>query len=154
MVNRRHSAQSRQSLDARYKDLRPLIRLFNPPVYGWIKAIREALGMSSTQLAQRLSIKQPTLTTLEQSELKGTIQLRTLRRVAEAMNCTLIYALIPNEPLEKITSDQARRALLRRLKPIEHSMLLENQNVPPMEFEENTELLINEINSRTLWNEK
>src|SRR5208282_6816206 len=107
-------------------DLRPVTR-FKPPVRGWIKAIREALGMSSAQLAKRLKIKQPTVAAMEQSEMKGTIQLATLRRVAEAMNCTLVYALVPNDSLETIVREQARKAARRQLQAVEHSMLLEDQ---------------------------
>lgn len=46
--------------------------------------------MSMDQLAKRRKIKQPTLARLEQSEVKGTIELATLRRVAEALDCTLV----------------------------------------------------------------
>src|ERR1700731_2404849 len=124
MANSRIISQSRQSLAAVFKDIGPAAR-FKPPVRGWIKAIREALGMSSAQLANRVGMKQPSLTAIEQSELKGTIRLATLRRVAEAMDCTLVYALIPNEPLETIVQKQARKVARRRLQSVEHSMLLE-----------------------------
>ena len=120
---------------------------------GWIKAIREALGMSSAQLARRLKIKQPSVVDIEQSELKGTIRLATLRRVAEALNCTLVYALVPNEPLEKIVREQARRVMRRRLQLIEHSMLLENQGVPVKDFEAHIDALVRDINPRILWDE-
>jgi len=122
-------------------------------VRGWIKAIREALGMSSAQLARRLKIKQPSVVDIEQSELKGTIRLATLRRVAEALNCTLVYALVPNEPLEKIVREQARRVMRRRLQLIEHSMLLENQGVPVKDFEAHIDALVRDINPRILWDE-
>src|SRR5271156_123446 len=108
MQKPRLASQSRQGLEARFEDIRPIAR-FKPPVRGWIKAIREALGMSSAQLAKRLKIKQPTVAAMEQSELKGTIQLATLRRIAEAMNCTLVYALVPNDSLETIVREQARK---------------------------------------------
>ena len=152
MQNERLAAQSRQNLDARFAKLRPTER-FKPPVRGWIKAIREALGMSSAQLARRLKIKQPSVVDIEQSELKGTIRLATLRRVAEALNCTLVYALVPNEPLEKIVREQARRVMRRRLQLIEHSMLLENQGVPVKDFEAHIDALVRDINPRILWDE-
>jgi predicted DNA-binding mobile mystery protein A len=129
------------------------VALFKPPVRGWIKAIREALGMSSAQLAKRMGVKQPTLTAIEQSELKGTVQLATLRRVAEAMNCTLVYALIPNEPLETIVQKQARKVARRQLQSVEHSMLLERQAVPPKGFEKRLDALASEISPRALWDE-
>src|ERR1700685_1484374 len=108
MANTRIISQSRQSLGAVFKDIGPAAR-FKPPVRGWIKAIREALGMSSVQLAKRLGMKQPSLTEIEQSELQGTLQLTTLRRVAAAMDCTLVYALVPNKSLETTVREQARK---------------------------------------------
>ena len=79
---------------------------YAPPVRGWIKAIREALGMTTAQLAKRLGVRQPSVVALEQSEARGTIELATLRRVAEALDCTLVYALIPNKPLEATIREQ------------------------------------------------
>src|SRR5271155_2214754 len=99
MKKARLAAQSRAQLDSRFKELASG-KGYAPPVRGWIRAIREALGMSMEQLAERLKIKQPSLVALEQSEAKGSIELATLRRVAEALDCTLIYALVPHKPLE------------------------------------------------------
>jgi predicted DNA-binding mobile mystery protein A len=152
MKNPRISAQSRQNLESRFEGMRPPTR-FKPPVRGWIKAIREALGMSSAQLAKRLKISQPTVFAMEQSEMKGTIQLATLRRIAEAMNCTLVYALVPNDPLETIVREQARKVAKRRLQSIEHSMLLEDQSVPVKDFEERIDALARDMNPRALWDD-
>jgi predicted DNA-binding mobile mystery protein A len=152
MENSRIATQSRQSLEARFEDIRPIAR-FKPPVRGWIKAIREALGMSSAQLAKRLNLKQPTVTAMEQSELKGTIQLATLRRIAAAMNCTLVYALVPNDALETIVHDQARKMAKRRMQSVEHSMLLEDQSVPAKGFEARIDALARDMNPRTLWDD-
>lgn len=152
MKTPRIATQSRQNLEARFEDIRPVTR-FTPPVRGWIKAIREALGMSSAQLAKRLKIKQPTVAAMEQSELKGTIQLATLRRIAEAMNCTLVYALVPKEPLETIVREQARKVVRRRLQSVEHSMLLEDQSVPAKDFDARIDALARDMNPRTLWDD-
>jgi predicted DNA-binding mobile mystery protein A len=152
MRNQRLAAQSRQTLEARFAKLRPTER-FKPPVRGWIKAIREALGMSSAQLAKRLKIRQPSVSDIEQSELKSTIRLATLRRVAEALNCTLVYALVPNEPLEKIVHEQARKVARRRLELVEHSLLLESQGVPAKDFEAHVDAFVRDMNPRILWDD-
>jgi len=152
MANPRIISQSRQSLGAIFKDIGPVSH-FKPPVRGWIKAIREALGMSSVQLAKRLGIRQPTLTAIEQSELKGSIRLMTLRRIAEAMDCTLVYALVPNKPLETIVQERARKIARRRLQSVEHSMLLEHQSVPSKNFEKRLDALARDISPRALWDE-
>ena len=153
MKNSRIARQSRRSLDARFREMRPAGR-FKPPVRGWIKAIREALGMSSAQLAKRLGVKQPTVAAIEQSELKGTIQLATLRRAAAALNCTLVYALVPNESLDTIVQDQAHKIARRRLQSVEHSMLLEDQAVPAKDFEARAEALARDLSPRALWDDR
>jgi len=107
MKKARLASQSRSQLDERFRELSPAKR-YAVPVRGWIKGIREALGMSTAQLAKRLGIKQPSLVELEQSEAKGSIELATLRRVAEALDCTLVYAFVPNKPLESTIRDRAR----------------------------------------------
>jgi len=151
-MNRSAIEQARRALDTRFGGLRPVAD-FRPPVRGWIKAIRDALGMSSAQLAKRLQIKQPTLIALEQSELKGTVQIKTLRRVAEAMDCTLVYALIPNESLDEIVRKQTRRVVERRLQSVEHSMRLEDQAVSPKDFDASLDALTRDLNPRDLWDE-
>jgi len=90
---------------------------------------------------------------MEQSELKGTIQLATLRRIAAAMNCTLVYALVPNDALETIVQDQARKMAKRRMQSVEHSMLLEDQSVPAKGFEARIDALARDMNPRTLWDD-
>jgi len=148
------AARARQHLDPRLNAIRPLLRVLAPPPKGWIRAIREGLGMTAVQLARRLGVTQATLSTLEGSETRGTIQLATLRRVAEAMNCTLVYAFVPKEPLEKIVQDRARHVAAAHLKPIEHSMQLENQGLAPREQErELDDYIRNELDPRVLWDQ-
>src|ERR1700675_3649187 len=117
MRKARLAAQSRTHLQKRFKAMGAPKR-FAPPVRGWIKAIREALGMSSAQLAKRLGVKQPSVVALEQSEVKGTIELATLRRGGGALDCTLIYALVPNQSLEVMVRDRARMFARRRLEAV------------------------------------
>jgi predicted DNA-binding mobile mystery protein A len=124
---------------------------FTPPVKGWIRAVRESLGMSSAQLGHRLGIKQPSVVAMEQSEMRASIELATLRRVAEAMNCTLVYALIPNEPLEKIVRDRSLAVARARLEAVDQSMLLENQKTDEKNFGIQLEELVRELNPRRLW---
>ena len=107
--------------------------------------------MSTAQLAKRLGIRQPSLVALEQSEAKGTIELATLRRVAEALDCTLVYALLPNKPLETTLRDRARAFARRRRAPVEHSMLLEDQKVTAKDAEARLDEIVRETNPRLFW---
>ncbi len=144
------ATQSRANLDARFKGIGPSSR-YAPPVRGWIKAVRESLGMSTAQLARRLGVKQPSVTAMEQSEAKGTIELATLRRVAEALDCTLVYALVPRKPLEETIRDRARAFARKRLQPIEHSMLLEDQKVTARNIDERLDEIIHQTSPRLFW---
>jgi predicted DNA-binding mobile mystery protein A len=153
MKKTRLAAQSRAALDNRFNSMRSVDQLARP-VRGWIKAIRQALGMSAAQLAKRLGMKQPSLAEIEQSEVKGTIQLATLRRVAEALDCKLVYALVPNKPLDAIVSARARQVARRRLASVDHTMLLENQKVSARDFEPRLDELARDIKLRTLWDDE
>lgn len=144
------TAQSRLQLGERFKQMGSADH-HAPPVRGWIKAIRQALGMTTAQLAQRMGVRQPSVTALEQSEVKGTIELATLRRAAEALDCTLVYALIPNKPLEATIRERARAFARRRWRPVEHSMLLEDQQVKRKDSEAELEDIIRETNPRRFW---
>jgi predicted DNA-binding mobile mystery protein A len=146
----RQAALSRARLDERFNEMSPAARL-QPPVRGWIKAVREALGMSTSQLAKRLGIKQPSVVSLEQSEARGSIELATLRRAAEALDCQLVYALVPNKPLETIVRDRARTFARRRRTPIEHSMLLEGQQTADKAINYQLDEIIRETNPRLFW---
>jgi predicted DNA-binding mobile mystery protein A len=150
MEKARLALHSRSLLDKRYRELGPATR-FESPVRGWIKTIREALGMSSAQLAQRLKIKQPSLVDLEKSEAKGSIELATLRRVAEALDCTLVYALVPNKPLETMVRDRARTFMRKRREQVEHSMLLEDQKAISKDAEARLDEIVRETKPSLFW---
>ncbi|MBS0312545.1 MAG: helix-turn-helix domain-containing protein, partial [Proteobacteria bacterium] len=60
-------ASARRQLDKRLSQLGNIEALTRPP-RGWVKAIREALGMTSAQLAKRMGVSQPRVFTLEQAE--------------------------------------------------------------------------------------
>ena len=107
--------------------------------------------MSTAQLAKRLGVRQPSIVDLERSEEKGSIELATLRRVAEALNCSLVYALVPNQPLEMTIRERARALVRRRRRPIEHTMLLEDQGVAAPVTERQVDDIIRETSPRRFW---
>ena len=150
MKKARQAAQSRAQIDKRLKAWGPATQ-YATPVRGWIKAIREAVGMTSAQLAARLGLKQPSVIAIEQSEARGSIQLATLRRVAQALDCTLVYALVPNKSLEATVRDRATLFARRRRGPVEHSMMLEDQRVTTKDDEKQLDEIIRETNPRLFW---
>lgn len=130
--------------------------LLNPPHRGWIKATREALGMSAEQLGHRMGVSQPRVTTLEKAEIKDTVTLESLRRAAEALNCVLVYAIVPKTSLDDLVKKRARAAAAKILGRVNHTMTLEKQNIEGSEIEEQIEELARDLvakNSRLLWEE-
>jgi predicted DNA-binding mobile mystery protein A len=95
------------------------------PRIGWIAAIRQALGMSKTQLARRVKVARQSLDDLEANELKETITLASLRNVADALGCDLRYVLVPRKPLETMIAEQARHRALKKLGRVNQSQALE-----------------------------
>ena len=104
-----------------------------PPQTGWARTIREALGMSLKQLAQRAGVSKTTVNSAEMSESKGTIQLNSLQRLAEAMDCDVVYALVPRTSLADMINEQADRVAEQRVRRVSESMELEAQGVPGTE---------------------
>lgn len=99
------------------------------PHKGWIRAIRDALGMSASELASRMGVRQQTISDIERSEQHDTIQLKTLERAAQAMDCRLVYAIVPNTSLDETVNTQARRKAAEYLEAISHHSRLEDQAV-------------------------
>lgn len=141
----------RKQLDRRSAPLRGL-SAWPTPHRGWIRAVRNALGMSGRELAARLGVRQQTIHDLELSEQRRTIQLDTLARAANAMDCDLVYAFIPRTSLEASVRSRARRKAAEHLRPIAHHSRLEDQAVGNSE----TEALLDDlaerfIDRRGLW---
>jgi predicted DNA-binding mobile mystery protein A len=116
-------------LDKRFETLRPLAKGPRPPK-GWLRAVRDALGMTTAQLAGRLNVSQPRVVELEQSEISGSVTLHTLQRAAEALGCHLVYAIVPERRLAEIVSERAERVAEKQLAAVRHTMRLEDQAVP------------------------
>lgn len=150
MKKPRLAAQSRQRLDERLQQFSRITQ-DEVPIRGWVKAIRESLGMTTAQLAQRLGIKQPSVVAIENSEARGSIELATLRRVAEALDCRLVYALVPKTTLELAVRDRARAFARRRRAAVEHSMVLENQKVKERDPEARIDEIVRDTNPRLFW---
>jgi|SRR5579871_146843 len=127
---------------------------YKPPPKGWIRAIRDALGMSSEQLARRVSLRSQSIDDWEKTEANGSIQLATLRRAADALDCTLVYALIPKTSLEATVQSRARRIAMRELRRVAHTMKLEDQATDDIDQKEQiAEYIRDHVKERDLWKE-
>jgi predicted DNA-binding mobile mystery protein A len=144
----KHRRTMRDQLDKTFAQLTNL-KTLQAPVKGWLRSIREALGMSGKQLGERLEVSQPRVVQLEKDELSGALTLKTMRQAAEAMDCVFVYAVVPRTSLEETMHRQARKVAIKRLSRTSHTMLLEDQMVSNDEqkkmFEDKVEDLIRNI---------
>lgn len=118
----------REQLDNKLKLFKPLEKV-SIPNKGWIRAIRDALGMNVKQFARRLKVSSPRITRIEKDEIVGNLTIKTMRHIAEVFNCKFVYGFIPNTSLEDTVQKQAQKIINNRMNTISQTMLLENQEL-------------------------
>lgn len=153
-MNMQQASLARKQLERRLAPLRDL-RVAVPP-RGWIKAVRESLGMTARQLAARMNVAPSRIPALERAEISGATTVRSLREAAEALNCTFVYAFVPNKPLEDIVQERARLKATEEASRLDHTMRLENQALLKADLDDETRRLIGLLLSgslRGLWDE-
>jgi len=152
-VARDYSQLKLKQVEEVLQPLRPLARA-QVPRGGWVRAIREALGMSAAQLAARINVTRQTVRDLEQSEAGGKITLESLNKLAAALGCRVIYALVPEKPLDEMQRERARKIAESLVKPVSHSMKLEAQSVSKREEERHKDQIVRRLlegDPRKLW---
>jgi predicted DNA-binding mobile mystery protein A len=98
------------------------------PAKGWLRAVRQALGVSASELALRIGASKQLPFQLEKSEAEDRITLKSLRAVADALDCDLVYAIVPRAgSLTAAMENRVRTEARERVRAVEHTMLLENQ---------------------------
>ena len=119
------SVLARSALDPRLAAVRETMP--PRPPRGWIRAVREALRMTQEDLGRRLEVTKQAIRHIETSEAEDSIRLGTLRRAAEALDSTLVYAFVPNSSLEETVERRARTVAERDVSRTRQTMLLEDQ---------------------------
>jgi predicted DNA-binding mobile mystery protein A len=145
----------REQLDQTLKRFEAL-KATSVPAKGWIRAVRDALGMSGKQLAKRMGVNQQRIARMERDERPGKITVKTLQAAAEAMDCVFVYALVPRESLEQTIRGQARKLAKKQFAYSNQLMRLENQELSDAEKETVFKNLIEEIvwtMPKPLWEE-
>ncbi|WP_010303423.1 mobile mystery protein A [Candidatus Odyssella thessalonicensis] len=135
---------NRKHLDKDLGIVRNLISI-KVPRGGWLKAIREALGVSAKQLASRAGLTPQSISKLEKSEAKGTITLKNLENIAAVLDCQVVYFIIPNQPLEEKIEKQIRIKAQAMLDKTSHTMGLENQKPTTEALLDQLEELVNQL---------
>lgn len=123
--------------------------------FGWIKAIREALGMSASQLGKRVGIDQSRISRLENSELDGNIKLSSIKNIARGLDMEFVYGFVPRGTLEEMVRDQARKIAIERMKRLNHTMALELQELSDEDKKSALKDMVDKIlvdNPKNFWN--
>ncbi len=134
----------REQLDVSLQRFSPLLNV-PAPQKGWIRAIRHALGMSAKQLANRLSVAQQAVARIEKGELEGSVTIKTMRRIAECLDCVFVYGFVPRTSLEETVARQAKYVATQRLAQASQTMSLENQALSKKENEQILSNLVDEL---------
>ena len=144
-----------KQLDAALKRLTPL-KTLAVPGKGWVRAVRDAMGMSARQLADRMDVNQQRIARIEQDEKQGKLTLNTLQNAAEAMDCEFVYGLVPKESIERAIKKQACCVAAKRMSRSNQMMRLEQQELTNEEKKKVLDELVAEIVDtmpRYLWDQ-
>lgn len=103
------------------------VSLTKPPQEGWIFTVRKSLNMSGAQLARRLGVTRARVSKAEKAEVSGNLTLKTMQDMAEAMDCRLVFAIVPKEDIETLINKQAQKKAKLIVKRTSNHMALEAQ---------------------------
>ena len=134
----------REQLEEKLRQFAPL-RNISPPAKGWIRAIKDALGMNGRQLADRLGEHRSRTKQIEQEELTGSVTIKTMRKTAEALDCFFVYGLVPKTSLEETVRARAKQVATKRLAQANQTMALEAQSLSAKENKKILSEMIDEI---------
>jgi len=149
----KNKAIIRQQLDKKLQNFADL-KDSPPPMKGWIRAIRDALGMTGEQLARRIGVQKQRVAALEKAEVEGKATINSMKKAAEAMDCVFVYALVPRDSLEANVQRHARKYAEKIHSAIQHSMVLEEQGLTADEngqgMKENADKFVRET-AKEIW---
>jgi predicted DNA-binding mobile mystery protein A len=100
------------------------------PARGWLRAVREAVGLTQLELAAKVGVKRQSYAQFENSEERGSISIASLRRAAEAMDCELVYYVIPRKARSYSGLATIHDPMARHESATDQSMRIEGQSAP------------------------
>lgn len=115
-----------------------------PPI-GWLAALRNALGMSGADVANRMGLSRSAVYQAERNEVEGAITLNQLQKLAEAMGGRLVYAIVPEGSVDDLIRAQARLKAETRIRRVNIHMELERQGLSKEQLELRIRDLANEL---------
>lgn len=118
---------SRVQLDKKMRNFNRVSSI-NIPSGSWVFSLRNALGLSLSQLAKKMDISAQSVKEIEEREKEGRITLKILKDVASALELKFVYGFsAPNSSLEKILKNQADKVAREIVERTDKNMKLEDQ---------------------------
>ncbi len=130
------------------------------PPSDWLKALRGSLGLTIRQLAERVGVGHGSIAQLEKREPKKKVTLESLENAARAMDCKVVYAIVPiksGNTLDDIIKSKAQEAAGLILKDVAHTMRLEKQGTSEKQIQKEIERVAKELiesNDPRIWEVK
>ncbi|NNM58871.1 MAG: mobile mystery protein A [Legionellales bacterium] len=145
-----------KQLDKQFKEWQAVNAKYKRPRAGWVKTIRVALSMTAEQLASKVGVKGGRISQLEKAEIEDAVTLGALRKVAEALNCELVYALVPKNSLTlgNIIKRRAEQIAEEKINTVAHLMSLEAQALSKEALTEQKHALTKQLTenfNKSLW---
>ena len=129
------------------------------PSEGWLRTMRKALGMSGAQLARKLGVTRALISQAESNEASGGVTLKTMQKMAEAMGCRFVYAVLPlkGKETEDVIFAQAMKKARTIVERTDMHMALENQSLSKAVLEKQIKQLAQRLvieMASDFWNDK
>jgi predicted DNA-binding mobile mystery protein A len=96
---------------------------------GWIRYMRQAMCMTLGTLSKAAGLAQATVQQIEKREVSGKVTIETMRKIAAAMNCDFVYAIVPKQELSEFLKKKATLKATRIVRDADVHMTLEDQQV-------------------------
>lgn len=118
---------------------------------GWIKYMRQALGLTMQELAQRVGLPASNIAQAEKREVEGKITLDLLNRMAHAMDCEVVYSIVPKTDIHTFIRTKALEKARAVLTDADLHMALEDQKVTGARDERIERLAQKFIDAGDIW---
>ena len=126
------------------------------PPEGWLGTMRTALGMTGAQLARRMGVTRGAVSSFEKAELNGGITLKSMQKLAQAMNARFVYAVIPEDDVNTVIERRAQKRAHALVKEADIQMALEEQSLSSDRLEAEVMRVAKELLEKRqseLWND-
>ena len=125
------------------------------PNNGWINTLRTTMNMTLEQLGKKLNMTKQGVKRIEESEAAGTITLKSLKEVGNALEMKFIYGFVPIDGSIDSLLDRKSRILAEKIiLRTNHNMMLEDQEIEKGNLKNAIEDLSQEIKfelKRIIW---